>query len=85
MGSDRAAGEMAVMGGEASEAPGAVVGGRGRCYRHVRPAAWVFECRVDDCGSGQLEQPPGDHYEGQFEGQNGAGEGLSGLVPARVS
>ena len=33
---------------------------------------------VGDCGSGQLEQPPGDHYEGQCEGQNGAGEGLSG-------
>ena len=27
---------------------------RGHCYLHIGLAAWVFECRVDDCGSGQL-------------------------------
>ena len=64
------------MGGEASEARGAVAG------RIVATAGgaivWlprVFDCRVGDCESDRYEQPQGDHYEGQFEGQNGAGEG----------
>ena len=73
-------------GGEASEARGAVAG------RIVATAAgaivWLpraFECRVDDCESGRYGQPPGDHDEGQFEGQNGASGRLSELVAARVS
>ena len=51
----------------------------------MRLAARVFECRVDDCEGGQFEQSPGDHYEGQFEGQNGASERSSEPVPACVS
>jgi len=63
-------------GGEASEARGAWLGG----LWPLLPGAvvWlprVFDCRVDDCESDRYEQPQGDHYEGQFEGQNGASEG----------
>ena len=31
-------------------------------------------CWVDGCEIGPSGQSTGDHYEGQFEGQNGAGE-----------
>ena len=69
-----------------SEARGAVAG------RIVAAAAgaivWlppVFECRVDDCESGRYGQPPGDHYEVQFEGQNAAsGRLFSGLTLTEI-
>ena len=74
------------MGERASEAPGAVAG-------RVMAAATGTSARPRVCsnagsttvGAASSSSPPGDHYEGQFEGQNGAGEGLSELVPARVS
>jgi hypothetical protein len=41
--------------------------------------------RADGCGIGRCEHQQGDHYEGQFEGQNGASVRLSEPVSARVS
>jgi hypothetical protein len=49
--------------------------------------AWprAFERRVDDGKIRRFEQLQEDHFEGQFEGQNGASERQSGLAPASVS
>jgi hypothetical protein len=46
---------------------------------------WALEGRVDSREIGQFRQFPGDHYEGQFEGQNGANVCLSEPVSACVS
>ncbi len=80
-----AAAEMAAVVERASKLPVQSLGGAWPCYRHIRLAAWAFECRVDDSEIGQFEQSPGDHFEGQFEGQNGASERSSEPVPAGVS
>jgi hypothetical protein len=40
---------------------------------------------VDGCEIGQFRTTSGDHYEGQFEGQNGARECLREPVSACVS
>jgi hypothetical protein len=85
LGSDRAAAEMAVMGRGVRSSRRSSWTDRGHCCWRHRPAARAFECRVDDYESGRYGLPPGDHDEGQFEGQNGAGECLSELAPACVS
>jgi hypothetical protein len=49
--------------------------------------AWprAFERRVDDGKIRRFEQLQEDHFEGQFEGQNGASRGSCEPVPACVS
>jgi len=60
---------------------------RNRQMRHRlhRLAAGAFECRLDGCEIGWFGRPLGGHFEGQFEGQNGASECLPEPVPAGVS
>ena len=49
--------------------------------------AWrrPFECRVDGGEIRRFELLREDHFEGQFEGQNGASRGSCEPVPACVS
>jgi len=49
------------------------------------PGRGPFERRVDDSEIRRFEQLREDHFEGQFEGQNGASRGSCEPVPASVS
>ena len=74
----------------ADGAPGGPLAGRGTgimgpllqapCGR-----ARIFECMAYHCQLRQSGESPGDHLEGQFEGQNGAGKRQCELAPASVS
>jgi hypothetical protein len=68
--------------GAADEAHGAR--NEARCYRHRAARARTFECMVCHCQVRQFDASPGDHFEGQFEGQNGASGCLSKPVAACV-
>jgi hypothetical protein len=45
----------------------------------------AFECMVGDCRIRQFGESPADHFEGQFEGQNGASGRQCELAAASVS
>jgi hypothetical protein len=49
------------------------------------PGRGAFERRVDDGKIRRFEQAQEDHFEGQFEGQNGASRGSCEPAPACVS
>ena len=59
--------------------------GEGMLLLAYSPGRGPFERRVDDGEIRRFEQLREDHFEGQFEGQNGASRGSCEPVPASVS
>lgn len=64
---------------------GAAVPGLSPLLQAPCDRARAFECMVYHRQLKQSGESPGDHLEGQFEGQNGAGERLCELAPASGS
>ena len=64
---------------------GAAVPGLSPLLQAPCDRARAFECMVYHRQLKQSGESPGDHLEGQFEGQNGAGERQCELAPASGS